>query len=77
MLAREPASFWRENEVAVVTLLRVLARMSKCGGNKLSNVRSFIVLRSGEGVTSFTKGNIANFSFFFSFLFILPFEMVK
>ena len=68
MLAREPASFWRENEVAVVTLLRVLARMSKCGGNKLSNVRSFIVLRSGEGVTSFTKGNIANFSFFF-FLF--------
>ena len=61
MLAREPASFWRENEVAVVTL-RVLARMSKCGGNKLSNVRSFIIFRSGEGVTSFAKGNSANFS---------------
>ena len=29
MQAREPASFWRENVVAFVTLLRVLARMSK------------------------------------------------
>ena len=29
VLAREPASFWRENVVAVVILLRVLARMSK------------------------------------------------
>ena len=53
--AREPASFWRENVVAVVNLLRVLAR------NKLSNVRSFIILGSGEGVTSFIKGNSANF----------------
>ena len=30
--------------------------------NKLSNVRSFIILRSGEGVTFFTKGSSANFS---------------
>ena len=29
VLAREPASFWRENVVAVVILRRVLARMSK------------------------------------------------
>ena len=29
VLAREPASFWRENVVTVVILLRVLARMSK------------------------------------------------
>ena len=29
LLRREPASFWRENVVAVVNLLRVLARMSK------------------------------------------------
>ena len=29
LLAREPASFWRENVIAVVILLRVLARMSK------------------------------------------------
>ena len=28
LLTREPASFWRENAVAVVILLRVLARMS-------------------------------------------------
>ena len=27
-LAHEPASFWRENMIAVVILLRVLARMS-------------------------------------------------
>ena len=26
------------------------------------NVRNFIILQSGEGVTSFTKGNSANFS---------------
>ena len=58
---REPASFWRENVVAVVTLLRVL-RECRSSRNKLSNVRSFITLRSGEGVTSFTKGNSANFS---------------
>ena len=31
LLTREPASFWRENVVAVVTLRRVLARMSKWG----------------------------------------------
>ena len=29
VLACEPASFWRENVVAVVTLLQVLVRMSK------------------------------------------------
>ena len=62
MPAREPASFWRENVVAVVILLGVLARMLKCGGNKISNVRSFIILQSGEGVTFFTKGNSASFS---------------
>ena len=51
--------------VAVLTLLQVLARMSKIGKQDIkseSNVRSFIILRSGEGVTSFTKGNSANFS---------------
>ena len=30
--------------------------------NKTSNVRSFIIVRSGERVTSFTKDNNANFS---------------
>ena len=46
--------------VAVVTLLRVLARVLY-GGNKLSNVRSFIILQSGEGVTSFNNDNSAKF----------------
>ena len=50
-----------ENMVAVVNLLWVLARMSKWQRQvRLSNVRSFIILWSGEGVTSFTKGNRAN-----------------
>ena len=39
--AREPASFWRENAVAVVIQLRILASLS--GGTKLSNVRIFII----------------------------------
>ena len=44
--------------VAVVTLLR------EChsGGNKLSNVRSFSILQSGEGSTSFNNDNSAIFS---------------
>ena len=46
-LAPEPDSFWRENVIAVVILLRECRR----GGNKLSNVRSFIILRSAEGLT--------------------------
>ena len=33
--AREPASFWRENAVAVVILLRVLTRMLLSVGKKL------------------------------------------
>ena len=41
MRAREPASFWRENAVAVVIQLRILASLS--GGTKLSNVRIFII----------------------------------
>ena len=34
----------------------------ECRSSKLSNVRSFIIFRSGEGITSFTKGNSVNFS---------------
>ena len=32
------------------------------GGNELSKVRSFIILGSREGLTSFNKDNSANFS---------------
>ena len=41
MLACEPVSFCREKLIAVVILLRVLAKMSSSGGNGLSNVRRF------------------------------------
>ena len=50
MLTGEAASFWREN-VAVVAV-----------GNKLSNVRSFSILHSVQGLTSFNNDNSANFS---------------
>ena len=43
MLAREPASFWRENAAVVVMLLRVLSKCSD--GSKESNVESFIILQ--------------------------------
>ena len=59
MHAREPASFWRENVVAVVILLRVLAPRKQ---DRVSNVRSFLILRWGKRVPSFTKDNSANFS---------------
>ena len=37
-------------------------RECRIGGNKLSNVRIFIILRSAEGVTSSNNGNSASFS---------------
>ena len=55
VLAPEPASLWWENVVAVVTLLRVLARMSKWGKQVIKCRSLIIILLSGEGVTSFTK----------------------
>ena len=36
-------------------------RECRSGGNKLSNVKSFIILRSGEGLTSFSIINRTNF----------------
>ena len=59
--ARKPVSFSRENAIAVVILLRVW-RECRSGRNKVSNARSFMILRSGEGSTSFTNHNRANFS---------------
>ena len=46
--------------IAVVILLLVLARMLYWW-DKLSNARGFIILRSGEGLTSFNKDNSNNF----------------
>ena len=51
MRAREPTSFWRENVVAVLTLLRVLAIMSKWG-KRVFKCWKFYHLRSGERLTS-------------------------
>ena len=62
MLTREPASFWRENAIAVVILLRVLMARMSWWRNKLSNVRGFIILRqSGGGLNSFNRDNSADF----------------
>ena len=49
--------------MAVVILLRVLTKMSSgSDGKKLSNLKSFIILRLGEGLTSFNKNNRVIFS---------------
>ena len=61
MLEREPASFWRKNVIAVVILLWIWWEC-RSGRNEISNVRSFTILRSGEGLTSFNIDNSANFS---------------
>ena len=60
MLTREPASFWRENVIAVIILLGVGANV--VAGTSYQMRRSFIILLSGEGLTSFNIGNSAIFS---------------
>ena len=54
MLALEAGSFWWETVVVVVTM-----SFTKCrgGGNKLSNVRGFSILRPGKALTFFNKSN--------------------
>ena len=48
--------------MAVVILLRVLAKMSSgSDGKKLSNLKSFIIFRLGEGLTSFNKITVLSF----------------
>ena len=41
--------------------VEILLREFHSGGNKLSNERSFIILLSGEGLTSFSINNRTNF----------------
>ena len=52
-----PASFWQENAIAIAILLWCCSNR-----NKLSNVKSFIIWRSGEGLSSFDKNILVNFS---------------
>jgi len=51
--AREPATFWRKNVMAVVIPLRVFGENVVVEETtKLANVRSFIILWLREGLTS-------------------------
>ena len=59
MLASEPATFWRENVIAVVIQQRVLARMLQWR-EQVITVRSFIILLSGEVLTSFRMNDRTN-----------------
>ena len=49
---RERASFWRENMIDVVLLLQVLGECRNVG-SKLPTFSSFLILCSGESLTSF------------------------
>ena len=59
--AREIASFWRENVIAVVILLRVLARMSYWR-KQVIKCKKFYRYRIGRGLKPFNKNKSANFS---------------
>ena len=48
---REPASFWRENVIAIVILLKGFSE-NVGGEKKLSNVRNLIIFQSAEGLAS-------------------------
>ena len=54
VFALEAGSFWWETVVVVVTM-----SFTKCrgGGNKLSNVGGFSILRPGKAITFFNKSN--------------------
>ena len=47
------------SNLALVVVLVLESKGLQClsGGNKLLHVRSFIILRSGEGLTTFNKNN--------------------
>ena len=65
---REPASFWRENAIAVV-----IRRENVSGEDKLSNVISFIILRLEEGLTFFNK--IIVLTFLANLVFLVVFVL--
>ena len=63
VLTREPASFWRENVVAVDILLPTsLVENVVVGETSYQLLEVFFILRSVEGLTFFNKANSANFS---------------
>ena len=56
------ASYWKNFVLVVVLVLESKGLYCRNGGNELSKVRSFIILGSREGLTSFNKDNSAIFS---------------
>ena len=59
MRARETASFWRENVIAVAILRRDLARMLWWRKQVHQIFQGFIILLSVEGLTSFNRDKSA------------------
>ena len=58
----ESALFWRESVIAVVNVIMSFSENVVVTETSLSAIRSFIILRSGKGLTSFNEDNSANFS---------------
>ena len=62
MLTREPETFWCENVITVVVLLRILPNMS-LRRKQVAKCKNFyhVILRPGEGLTSWIRaaGSIA------------------
>ena len=52
--------FGEEKRIAVI-IHNEFTRECRCGGKKLSNVKSFTILLLGEGLTSFSINNRTNF----------------
>ena len=60
----ETESFWQENVVAIILLIQLFFTSFLCfrsDGNKLINVRGFIILRLGDGLIFCNKSNRVNF----------------
>ena len=58
----ESALFWRESVIAVVNVIMSFSENVVVTETSLSTIRSFNILRSGKGLTSFNEDNSANFS---------------
>ena len=58
----ESALFWRESVIAVVNVTMSFSENVVVTETSLSTIRSFNILRSGKGLTSFNEDNSANFS---------------
>ena len=64
MLTREPETFWWENVITVVVLLRILPNMS-LRRKQVTKCNNFyhMILRPGEGLTSGSIAGVGGFEF--------------